>query len=87
MRKMMILLVAAIGASNIAIAEPRQRLDPAQADIEQVEPSNQKRTDQGDSVKGPNAYGKPSTEEGRERLGNSDTPGTSPSENNSGNSE
>lgn len=85
MRTVMMLMIAGLGASSLAIAEPRQRLDPAQADMQQVEPGSEKMTDQGDSVKGPNAYGKPSTEEGRKRLGNSDTPGTVDNGSNSGN--
>lgn len=72
----LLVVIASTSFGNIAFAEPRQRLDPAQADIEEVEPSFEKRSDHGDSVKGPNAYGKPSTKEGQDRLGNSDTPGT-----------
>ena len=81
MRKLLTLvMMVGFACSSFAADEPgaRKRLSPeeTQRQTEQVRPTNPNIENRGDPTKGPNAYGEPSDPEGKKRLGNSETPGT-----------
>ena len=81
MRKFPVFLITAgIAFSSVAADEPgaRERLSPEETrqQTEEVNPSSPNIENRGNPTKGPNAYGEPTDTEGKERLGNSETPGT-----------
>lgn len=74
------LLVAGAAFAGSALAEEpgtRDRLPPSESVATDVKPTHPSTADpdSGEMIKGPNAYGEPSTEPGKKRLGNSETPG------------
>jgi hypothetical protein len=72
-------LIAGTALSSAAFAEPgtRDRLPPSQSVAEDVQPTGPNTPDRSNDelVPGPHAYGEPSDKPGKERLGNSETPG------------
>jgi hypothetical protein len=74
------LMATGFALNSVAADEPgtRKRLSPEEtrSQTEQVRPSSPNIENRGDPTKGTHGYGEPSDPEGKNRVGNSETPGT-----------